>query len=205
MKLLDEETGRLGEGEALVLIAAILLGFTLPITPAQILWVNMVTAVTLALALAFEPGEPDIMRRPPRAAGEAILSGFLVWRVLFVSVLFLGALFGMFTLAKAQGASVETARTVVVNTLVALEIVYLFSVRYLKGSSLTWRGLMGTPAVLIAVAALQFVFTHVPFMATFFDSRPLTWTQGIQIAAVAIAILFILEAEKRLRSLFGTR
>jgi hypothetical protein len=55
----------------------------------QILWVNMVTAVTLALALAFEPAEPDVMRRPPRDPGEAIHSGFLIWRVVFVSTVFL--------------------------------------------------------------------------------------------------------------------
>ena len=186
-------------GEALVLIAAILLGSTLPITPVQILWVNMVTAVTLALALAFEPAEPDVMRRPPRAAGEAILSRFLIWRVVFVSALFLGAISGMFALAQAQGASVEEARTIVVNTLVVLEIFYLFSVRYLKASSITWHGVLGTRAVLIAVGAvtaLQFMFTYAPFMKSYFDTRPLSLAQGAQIIAVGVAVLLILEIEK---------
>ena len=163
-------------GEALVLVAAILLGFTLPITAVQILWVNMVTTVTLALALAFEPSEPDIMRRPPRAADEPLLSGFLVWRIAFVSFLFLGAVFGLYVFAQAQGAGVAEARTIAVNTLVVLEIVYLFSVRYLEAPSLTWRGIMGTRAVLIAVAAvtaLQVLFTYAPFMAILFDTRPL--------------------------------
>jgi magnesium-transporting ATPase (P-type) len=190
-------------GEALVLIAAILLGSTLPITAIQILWVNMVTAVTLALALAFEPAEPDVMRRPPRAAGEAILSGFLIWRVVFVSTLFLGALFGKFALAQAQGASIEEARTVVVNTLVVLEIFYLFSVRYLKTSSITWRGMLGTPAVLITVGAvtvLQIMFTYTPFMESFFDTRPLSLAQGVQIVVVGVAVLLILEIEKWVQS-----
>jgi magnesium-transporting ATPase (P-type) len=190
-------------GEALVLIAAILLGSTLPITAIQILWVNMVTAVTLALALAFEPAEPDVMRRPPRAAGEAILSGFLIWRVVFVSTLFLGALFGKFALAQAQGASIEEARTVVVNTLVVLEIFYLFSVRYLKTSSITWRGMLGTPDVLIAVGAvtvLQIMFTYTPFMESFFDTRPLSLAQGVQIVVVGVAVLLILEIEKWVQS-----
>jgi magnesium-transporting ATPase (P-type) len=193
-------------GEALVLIAAILLGTTLPITPVQILWVNMVTAVTLALALAFEPAEPDVMRRPPRAAGEAILSGFLIWRVVFVSTLFLGALFGMFALAQTQGASIEEARTIVVNTLVVLEIFYLFSVRYLKASSITWRGMLGTPAVLIAVGtvtALQFMFTYAPFMEAFFDTRSLSLMQGLQVVSVGIAALMVLEIEKRIQSLIS--
>lgn len=189
-------------GEALVLIAAILLGWTLPITPVQILWVNMVTAVTLGLALAFEPAEPDVMARPPRGPGEAILSGFLVWRVLFVSVLFLVALFATFSMARAQGASIEVARTIVVNTLVILEIFYLFSVRYLKASSITWRGLQGTPAVLATVAAaiaLQFMFTYGPFMETLFDVRPLTIAQGLQAIAVGVAAFLVLEAEKWLQ------
>ena len=186
-------------GEALVLIAAILIGATLPITPLQILWVNTVTAVTLALALAFEPAESDIMRRPPRAAGEPILSGFLIWRIFFVSILFLGTIVGKFMLAQAQGASVEEARTIVANTLVVLEIFYLFSVRYLKAPSITWRGVLGTRAVLIAVGAvtaLQFMFTYAPFMESFFDTRPLSLAQGVEIVAVGVAILLVLEFEK---------
>ena len=191
-------------GEALVLITAILLGTTLPITAVQILWVNMVTAVTLALALAFEPAEPDVMRRPPRPPREPILSGFLIWRVAFVSILFLGALFAKFALAQAQGASIEEARTIVVNTLVVLEIFYLFSVRYLKSTAITWRGVLGTPAVLIAVGTvtvLQILFTYAPFMESFFDTRPLSLIQGAQIIAVGIAVLLILEIEKWLGSL----
>ena len=195
-------------GEALVMMAAILLGTTLPITPVQILWVNMVTAVTLALAFAFEPAEPDIMRRPPRAAGEAMLSGFLIWRVGFVSTLFLGVLSGMFALVQAQGADIEEARTVVVNTLVVLEIFYLFSVRYLKAPSITWRGVLGTPAVLMAVgavSALQLVFTYVPFMKTFFDTSPLSFAQGAQIIAAGILVLIILEIEKRIYTVMTRR
>lgn len=190
-------------GEALVLVAAILFGSTLPITPVQILWVNMVTAVTLALALAFEPAEADVMRRPPRAAGEAILSGFLIWRIVFVSMLFLGALFGTFTLAQAQGASTEEARTIVVNTLVVLEIFYLFSVRYLKASSITWRGMLGTPAVLIAVgtvSALQLLFTYTPFMAAIFDTRPISLQHGIQLVGIGVAAFLVLEIEKLAQS-----
>ncbi len=62
--------------ESLVLMTAILLGMVLPITPAQILWVNMVTAVTLALAIAFEPMEDQVMARPPRAPDEPLIGGF---------------------------------------------------------------------------------------------------------------------------------
>ena len=196
-------------GESLSLVAAILLGLTLPITPVQILWVNMVSSVVLAMTLAFEPSEPGVMRRPPRPPGEPILSRFVLWRIGFVSVLFSAGIFGKFALAQAQGASVEEARTIAVNTLVVMEIFYLFSVRYLHGPSMTLRGVIGTRPVLIAVAAvagLQFLFTYAPFMETFFGAQPLSLSQGLQIVAIGLIVLIILELEKRLaRAVFLPR
>ena len=188
-------------GESLSLVAAILLGLTLPITPVQILWVNMVSSVLLAMTLAFEPSEKGVMSRAPRPADEPILSSFVLWRVSFVSVLFMLGIFGKFTLAQWQGASVEEARTIAVNTLVVMEIFYLFSVRYLNEPSLTWHGLLGTRPVLIAITAvtsLQFLFTYAPFMEAFFGTRSLSLLQGLQIVAVGIAVLIILELEKRM-------
>ncbi len=186
-------------GESLNLVAAILLGLTLPITPLQILWVNMVSSVLLAMTLAFESAETDVMKRSPRPKDEAILSRFVLWRVGFVSILFSAGIFGKFTLAQMQGASVEEARTIAVNTLVVMEIFYLFSVRYLHAPSLTWRGILGTRPVLIAIAAviaLQLLFTYAPFMEAFFDTRPLSVLQGLQIVGVGLGVLLILELEK---------
>ena len=187
-------------GEALALIVALLLGLTLPITPVQILWVNMVSSVVLAMALAFESAEPDIMHRPPRPADEPILSRFVLWRVVFVSLLFSTGIFGMFTLAQANGASLEEARTIAVNTLVVMEIFYLFSVRFLNTTSLSIKAILGTRPVLIAIIAvtvLQFLFTYAPFMEAFFDTRPLSLAQGLMVVAAGPALLFALEVEKR--------
>lgn len=194
-------------GEALALILALLLGVTLPITPVQILWVNMVSSVVLAMALAFEGGEPDIMRRPPRRTDEPILSRFVLWRVGFVSVLFCAGVFGAFTLAQRQGASLEEARTIAVNTLVVMEIFYLFSVRFLNTTSLSLKAVLGTRPVLIAIAAvtaLQFGFTYLPFMEAFFATRPLTLMQGLMVVAVGPVLLLILEIEKRALDHVGT-
>jgi magnesium-transporting ATPase (P-type) len=188
-------------GESVALVLAILLGLALPIAPVQILWVNMVSSVGLAMALAFEPPEPQVMRRPPRAPGTPILSSFLIWRIVLVSALFAGGIFGGYELAVAQGADLETARTVAVNTLVAMEIFYLFSVRYLHGSSLTRAGVQGTRAVLIAVAVvalLQVAFTYLPVMHLIFDTRPLAPLFLVQALATGILVLLILEAEKAL-------
>ncbi|MDT3736584.1 MAG: cation-transporting P-type ATPase [Denitratisoma sp.] len=189
-------------GESLSLVAAVLLGLTLPITPVQILWVNMVSSVALAMTLAFEPTEREVMRRRPRPPDEPVISGFLVWRIVLVSLLFLAGIFGMFELALLRGAAVEEARTVAVNTLVAMEVFYLFSVRYLRAPSFTFEGVKGTKPVLIAVFsvfALQLLFTYAPFMETFFHSRPLSFATGLQVVAVGVALLVLLEIEKFLR------
>ncbi|SCY97324.1 cation-transporting P-type ATPase [Microvirga guangxiensis] len=188
-------------GEALAIIAAMLLGLTLPITPVQILWVNMVTAATLGLTLAFEPPEPDVMSRPPRRLDEPILSRFLVWRIVFVSVLFVVAVFGMFEWAIARGLPIEEARTIVVNTLVVLEIFYLFSVRFLHAPSLTWRGMLGTRPVLIGVGVVvlaQLAFTYLPPVQALFDTRAVSLLDGVAIVATGVVLLLILEGEKHL-------
>jgi magnesium-transporting ATPase (P-type) len=189
-------------GESLSIMAAILLGVMLPITPLQVLWVNMVSSVGLAMALAFEPTEPDAMRRPPRPADEALLNAFLLWRIGFVSVLFLAGIFGMFNYALFRGQELAEARTLAVNTLVVMEVFYLFSVRYLRTASLTFTGVTGTRPVLIAitvVTALQFIFTYAPFMRLLFDTRPVALLDGVTVVLVGVALFAVLELEKAAR------
>ena len=121
------------------------------------------------------------MRRPPRPPGEPFLTAFLIWRVVFVSALFLAGIFGMFAWALERGQTLEEARTVAVNTLVVMEIFYLFNVRYTHGTSLTWQGVLGTPAVLsgiIFVTGAQFAFTYLPFMQEVFGTRPVALMDG---------------------------
>ena len=190
-------------GETLIVVAAILLGLTLPITPVQILWINMVTAVGLGLVLAFEPAEPGIMQRPPRRADAPILSGQLLWRVVLVSILFAIGAFGMFAWAERRGLSHEMARTMVVNTVVVMEIFYLFSIRYVHGTSLSWQGVLGTPAVLMGVGGivvLQLAFTYLPIMQRLFDTRSIAIVDGLAIIGVGIALLVIIELEKWLQT-----
>ena len=188
-------------GEVMGVTAAILFGFVLPMTAAQILWINLVTAVTLGLALAFEPSEPGVMQRAPRAPDAPLLSPFLLWRVVLVSVLFMSITLGMFFFALERGRDLETARTMVVCTLVVLEIFYLFNVRYLGTRSITLRGVLGTRAVLAAVGgvtAVQLLFTYAPVMHTLFESRPLGVVDGALVLGCGVGLLLLLEAEKAL-------
>jgi len=118
-------------GEASTIILALMAGMALPITPVQILWVNMITAVSLGIALAFEPTETNAMRRPPRPRSEPLLSGALVWHIILVAILFLGGVFGIYTYALDRGYPVELARTMAMNTLVVMEIFHLFFIRHM--------------------------------------------------------------------------
>src|SRR5690606_14531436 len=156
----------------------------LPMTPAQILWINMVLTLTLGLSLAFEPPERDVMARPPRRRDAPLVSPFMLWRIVLVSILFSVAALGVFAWAQARGHGLATARTMVVNTFCVLEVFYLFAVRYLQASSFSLRGVRGTPAVLWAVAAVvlaQLLFTWSPWMHAVFDSRPVPLLEGLEV------------------------
>lgn len=186
-------------GESMAIGAAILLGVSLPITPLQILWINMVSSIGLALVLAFEPAEPDIMSRRPRPPQEPLLSRFLIWRILFVSGLFLVGIFGAYHWSLSQGDSLQTARTMAVNALVSMEIFYLFSVRYLKSRSFSWVGVQGTPRVLAAVAlvvVLQSALTYWPILQGVFDTTALSFGQLAIVVAIGMTVLLVLEIEK---------
>ncbi|OBS30934.1 carbonate dehydratase [Tepidimonas fonticaldi] len=188
-------------GESISLLVAVLFGLALPIAPVQILWVNMVSSVALAMVLAFEPTEADVMRRPPRQPGEPILSRFVLWRIGLVSALFAVGIFGVYRWALDAGHPADVAQTLAVNTLVAMEIFYLFSVRYLKAPSFTWTGVRGTPRVLAAVAVacgLQALFTYAPFMQGWFGSAALPLPLLALSAGAGVAVLAVLELEKAL-------
>ncbi len=187
-------------GEALTVVIAILFNFAMPMTPVQILWVNLILAATLGLALAFEPSEPAVMLRRPRRPHAGLLTPFILWRVVVVSLLFAAISLTVFFWALGQGRDLETARTMVVNTLVVLEIFYLFSVRFLHMTSFTLMGVKGTAPVLIAlvvVVAGQFAFTYLPLMNTIFGSRPLMIADGALIIGLGVASFGLLEFEKR--------
>jgi len=197
-------------GEALIILAAILFGFhQLPLTPVQILWVNMATAVTLALSLAFEPPEDNVMRRPPRNAHEPMLTSHLIWRVAFVSIILMVGTFGLFIWEMERGVSIEYARTVAVNTLVMFEIFYLFNSRYITASVLSWSGFTGNRYVLIAIVILvifQLGFTYLAPMQSLFGTAAIELSTWLRIVIVASSVLFLVEFEKyvvRLRAKTG--
>ncbi len=186
-------------GEAFTIVMAILLGRMLPITPVQILWVNMITAVTLALALAFSPAEPDVMGRRPRDPAKPLLTPFLVWRIAYVTVLLVAGTFGLFVWAREAGAGIELARTLAVNVLVAGEAGYLLNMRWLTAPVLNRAGLFGDRIALgaiVVVMAFQVLFTHWGPMQALFDTRDLEPLHWLLVAGFGIGITLAVEAEK---------
>ena len=193
-------------GEAMTIVVALIFGMALPVTPIQILWINLITAVTLGLALAFEPTEANTMRRPPRPRDEALLTGDLAWHIVLVSALFLAGVFGVFSYAIDRAYSVELARTMALNTLVVLEIFHLFFIRNIYGTSLTWRAAKGTKVVwatVLGVTAAQFAVTYVPPLQRVFTTEAVPFRDGLLIVVVGIAFFAIIEVEKQLRLSFS--
>ncbi|NHZ91119.1 HAD-IC family P-type ATPase [Massilia sp. CCM 8733] len=195
-------------GEAGMLMLAILLGFTLPITPVQILWVNMITEVSLSLALAFEKPEADVMARPPRDPDEPLVSGFLVWRIVFVSALMMGGCVGLYLWELGHGASLAQARTVVVNTLVVSHIAYLFNTRRLSASALCREGFTGNRVALLGMLAAllcQAALTYASPFQSWFGTAALGWDAWVRIAGFGVLLFLAVEAEKAWRRQAGAR
>jgi magnesium-transporting ATPase (P-type) len=189
-------------GEAMTIIVALLLGLSLPITPVQILWINLITAITLGIALAFEPTEAGTMLRAPRARSEPLLTGALAWHMVLVSALFLGGVYGIYAYAVDRGYSLELARTMNLNTLVVMEIFHLFFIRNIYGTSLTWKAVRGTRTVwatVLTVTAAQCAITYVPFLQQLFGTEAVSVFDGMLIVGVGIVLFALLEIEKQLR------
>jgi magnesium-transporting ATPase (P-type) len=185
--------------EASVIAAAIFFGFTMPITASQILWINMVTSVALGLVISFEPHESDVMLRSPRAVDRHIVTGFGLWRILFIGSALLSYTLLAFFWMKSQGASDSLARTIAVNAIVIGQAFYLLNSRYLLDSSLSLKAHKGNkylPLGIAAVVILQLLFTYLrPFQAIFgSEAIPLrTWPW---LLAGGLVFFLVVEAEK---------
>jgi Ca2+-transporting ATPase len=182
-------------GQGLVLIAGIVLGTTLPILPLQILWINMITAVLLGLGLAFEPKEPGIMTRPPRAPGAPILSRGVVVRIVAAGLILLVSAFGIFEWAEGRGLGDELARTAAVNVFMSVQIFYLFACRSLRRSLFTYNP-FGNVFVLLGVAVvavLQVLFTYAPFMQVAFETAALTGGEWLVILGIGVAAMMVMD------------
>ncbi len=184
--------------ESFVIMVAVLIGITLPITPVQILWVNMVTAVTLALALSFEPSEQGVMKRPPRDSKAPILGGYFLWRVVFVSLLIGGLTLSLYYWLSDMGYDIDEARTVAVNTLVAGQLFYLFNCRRMHEAAID-RKFFNNKYAFYAVGFLiffQLIFTYAPFMNEWFATAPHRAWYWVYPLGGGFVVFLLVELEK---------
>ena len=188
--------------EALMIVVAILFNVDLPITPVQILWINMVTSVTLGIALGFEAAETDIMNRPPRKINQSLLSPLITWRIIFISAILIGCVFGLFDALRFMSKiDIDTARTVAVNMIVFGEIVYLINCRKIYHSTCKMRAWFENKIALMAIIAtimLQLLLTYMPIMQHFFGTKAINWQHWIFIIAIAMGLFVLVELEKKL-------
>ncbi len=185
--------------QGFVMLCSVLLGLTLPLTAVQILWVNMVVAVTLALALAFEPSEPNVMSRPPRKASSSIISAAFLLRVAIVSTLIGVLTMCVFAFELSAGKSDALAKTMALNVLVLAQTFYLFNSRYINVSSLSFERLFNNKVAWLMVGILlllQLAYVYLPFMNRWFGSYPLSFGQWVISAILALGVFFLVELEK---------
>jgi magnesium-transporting ATPase (P-type) len=182
-----------------VIAFAILFSFTLPITAPQVLWVNMVTSVALGLVISFEPHEADVMRRPPRAVDRPIVTGFGIWRILFVGAALVVYTLAAYFLMRGEGASDGAARTTAVNAITLGQVFYLLNSRYLIDSSLSASAHMGNRCLWFgigAVVVLQLLFTYAPPFHYIFGNESLPLWVWPWLIGGGVIFFLIVELEK---------
>ncbi len=185
--------------QSLVVLVAVLFGWALPLEPVQILWVNMITAITLSLALAYEPAEPDIMQRPPRPPNAPLVSLKYLPRIALASVLIAAATLATYLLGRAITGDHAVAQTWAVNTLALGQAAYLFNSRFLRESSLRKEAIGGNPAAWIVVGillVLQAAFSYLPILNTWFSSAPAGVFGWLIPLAFALLIFVLIEVGK---------
>jgi magnesium-transporting ATPase (P-type) len=182
-----------------VIAVAILFAFTLPITAPQVLWVNMVTSVALGLVISFEPHETDVMLRPPRAVDRPIVTGFGIWRILFVGGALVVYTLAAFFWMEAGGTTDGMARTAAVNAITLGQVFYLLNSRYLLDSSLSLGAHSGNPYLwygIGAVVVLQLLFTYAPPFQAIFGNESLPLWVWPWLVGGGILFFLVVELEK---------
>lgn len=193
--------------EGMVILIASFVGIALPISPLQILWINMTTAIFLGSTLAFEKNEPDIMKMPPRNPKKPILSRELIFRIFWVSAIIVIGVYVSYYLAVQRGLSNEYAQTVAVNVIVFAELFYLYSSRSLKHSQFkigffSNKILVGGTLIMVA---LQILFTYTPIMNRVFGTAPISEISWIVILAISSLLYGLVELEKTIRNTIERR
>jgi magnesium-transporting ATPase (P-type) len=197
-------------GEALIVLVAVLAfpvvggSPVLPVEPVQILWINLVATVSLALPIAFEAQEPDSMRKPPRDPNERLLSRFVVFRTLYVGVLMAAVAIALFLITgpvagiAEDAASIAQAQTLAVTSVAFFQIFYLLMCRTLTAPvrSIGWASNRYVFAGIAVLLVLQAAVVHLPFLQAVFRTEDLTVQQWALAATAGAVVVPVVATEK---------
>lgn len=182
--------------QGILVIFALLTDRPLPLSPVQILWVNMVTTITLSYALSFEKAHPETMARPPRNPEEKILSLHSLFRILYVALLITVPAY----LLSAQAANPVVAQTMLLQSIVLSQAFYMINCRELTDLPLN-KSLLENKAIWIsfgALAILQASLLVVPFMQNLIGTTSLTLGQQLTLFLASGVIFLLVELEKKI-------
>lgn len=185
--------------QTLTIMLAVIIGTMLPISALQILWVNTVTTVTLALALAFEGHEAGVMSQKPRPPDQPILTTYMTGQIVLLSFILVSGVFGLFEYYDYFGFDLGYSRSIAVNVLVMGEALYLVNCRKLTEPCNRPRDFIDNRFVILGILAviiLQSVFTYFWFMQLLFETQSLRLFDWVVIAIWAVLLFCVVEAEK---------
>ncbi|WP_422124777.1 cation-transporting P-type ATPase [Planococcus sp. X10-3] len=184
--------------EGMLIFISILLGATIPLTPVQILWVNMITAVTISLAIAFEKLEPGTMKRPPREKNVRLLSTYAVFRIAFVSIILCGGILWMNRVLSEENYAVGVLQTMTLQTLVISQLFYLFNCRNESRFALNRDFFSNKAAFLVSgiLIVVQLAITYIPFMNFVLGTEPISISNWVWPLLIGFSVFVLVELEK---------
>jgi magnesium-transporting ATPase (P-type) len=195
-----------GIAAIITILATVMLGLPLPYLPAQLLWINIVTNGLQDMALAFEPGEKDVLQRPPRHPQAGIFNRLLVERTIIVALLISAGVIYEFIHALNQGVSLEKARTIALTTMVFFQFFQAFNSRS-ELQSLFRMNPLGNPFLFfgtIAAFIAQLGAIYLPFMQWIFRMEPIMPMEWLRIGLVSVTVVIVVEIDKLARRIIAS-
>ncbi len=185
-------------GELIVILAAVIMNWPLPFIAVQILWINLVTNGLQDIALAFEPGEPGILKRKPRPSQEGILTARLIERLGGVGLVLAVGTLGMFWWVFYETDSLEVARTAAMTQMVVFQFFHVLNCRSLDRSIFKIDFFSNKFLFVSVIAAFvaHLAVLHISFMQTIFRTVPLSIEQWMWISLVGLLVIIGGEIDK---------
>eukprot|EP00052_Salpingoeca_macrocollata_P026689 m.249154 g.249154 ORF g.249154 m.249154 type:complete len:1152 (-) comp22621_c0_seq1:36-3491(-) len=178
---------------------AVFVGLQPPLEALQVLYINMITSVTMGGVLSLEDPELDIMERRPRSSRKPLLGKWLIWRIFLSSSIIIGSVLGNMEWHKSETDNVDEQRSVAFATLIFCQCGYIYNCRYLRYSSLTWDTLttnMWINGAVVLNIALLCLLIYTPGLNDIMNLTSFPWDAWLRCVMFAVIIFFLIELDK---------